>query len=81
MTILLHLRAAELLGLADGPRRPLAIASCGNAAIAAATLAARADWPLEVFVPDWAGSETVAAHRGPRRVRHPLPSPGRRPAR
>ncbi len=60
VTILLHLRAAELLGLASGPRRRLAIASCGNAAIAAATLAARADWPLEVFVPDWAGSETVA---------------------
>ena len=64
VTILLHLRAAESLGLADGPRRPLAIASCGNAAIAAATLAGRADWPLEVFVPDWAGSETVAHIEG-----------------
>ena len=38
---LLHLRAAEALGLAGASRRPLAIASCGNAAIAAATLAQR----------------------------------------
>ena len=51
---LLHLRAAEALGLADRSRRPLAIASCGNAAIAAAVLAQRSEWPLEVFVPDWA---------------------------
>jgi threonine dehydratase len=53
--ILLHLRAAEALGLAPaGPRAPLAIASCGNAAIAAATLAHEAQWPLRVFVPAWA---------------------------
>jgi threonine synthase len=52
VSILLHLRAAELLGLL--PVRPsLAIASCGNAAIAAATLAASAHWPIEVFVPTW----------------------------
>ena len=52
--ILLHLAAAEQLGLLE-QRPPLAIASCGNAAIAAATLAARAGWPLDVFVPDWMG--------------------------
>jgi len=52
VSILLHLRAAELLGLL--PVRPsLAIASCGNAAIAAATLAASVDWPIDVFVPTW----------------------------
>ncbi len=51
-TVLLHLRAAEVLGLLDG-RPPLAIASCGNAAIAASTLAARAGWPIDVFVPEW----------------------------
>lgn len=52
VTILLHLRAAELLGmLADRP--PLAIASCGNAALAAATLAKAVDWPIEVYVPTW----------------------------
>jgi threonine synthase len=60
VTILLHLRAAEVLGLVDGPRRPLAIASCGNAGIAAATLAARVEWPLDVFVPAWADDGVVA---------------------
>ncbi len=59
VTILLHLRAAEVLRLAERSRRPLAIASCGNAAIAAATLAARAEWPIEVFVPGWAGPEVL----------------------
>lgn len=52
VTILLHLRAAEELGLADrDQRRPLAIASCGNAAIAASTLAEKAGWPIQVYVP------------------------------
>ncbi len=50
--ILLHLRAAETLGLLD-ERPPLAIASCGNAALAAATLAAAAGWPIDVYVPTW----------------------------
>lgn len=52
--ILLHLLAAERLGLAPATRSPLAIASCGNAALAAATLARSVDWPLLVFVPTWA---------------------------
>ncbi|HUF99887.1 MAG TPA: pyridoxal-phosphate dependent enzyme, partial [Ilumatobacter sp.] len=52
VSILLHLRAAETLGLL-ARRPPLAIASCGNAAIAAATLAAAAEWPIDVFVPTW----------------------------
>ena len=53
--ILLHLRAAAALRLLPpGERPPLAIASCGNAAIAAATLARQAEWPLHVYVPDWA---------------------------
>jgi threonine synthase len=55
MTILLHLLAAESLGVAPWAdvtdRPPLAIASCGNAAVAAATLAAAARWPITVFVP------------------------------
>jgi threonine dehydratase len=58
--ILLHLRAAELLGLGERERRPLAISSCGNAAIAAATLAQRAGWPLRVFVPDWASPTALS---------------------
>ncbi len=51
-TILLHLLAAEEFGhLAERP--PLAIASCGNAALAAATLARAASWPIDVYVPTW----------------------------
>ncbi len=51
-TILLHLRALEALG--ELPERPpLAIASCGNAALAAATLARAANWPIDVYVPTW----------------------------
>jgi threonine dehydratase len=52
VSILLHLRAAEELGLLP-ERPPLAIASCGNAALAAATLAARVGWPIDVYVPTW----------------------------
>ncbi len=55
LTILLHLLTAETLDLAPwtdaADRPPLAIASCGNAAYAAATLATAARWPLRVFVP------------------------------
>ncbi len=52
MGVLLHLAVAERIGLADAARRPdLAIASCGNAALAAAVLASAGDWPLAVFVP------------------------------
>lgn len=51
-SILLHLLAAERLGhLRERP--PLAIASCGNAALAAATLAAASRWPIDVYVPTW----------------------------
>lgn len=50
--ILLHLRSLELLGELD-ERPPLAIASCGNAALAAATLAKAAHWPIDVYVPTW----------------------------
>jgi threonine synthase len=39
----------RLIGADRG--RPLAIASCGNAALAAAVVARAADWPLMVFVP------------------------------
>lgn len=57
--ILLHLLAAEENGLATWhDRPPLAIASCGNAAIAAATLAAAVAWPIQVFVPQ-AGNPVV----------------------
>jgi threonine synthase len=53
--ILLHLVTAERTGRATwtdaSSRPPLAIASCGNAALAASTLAAAVDWPIRVFVP------------------------------
>ncbi len=64
VTILLHLVAAEALRLVPGPRRRLAIASCGNAAIAAATLARRAEWPLDVFVPTWASPAVLTCLEG-----------------
>ncbi len=50
--IMLHLIVAETLGLLP-QRAPLAISSCGNAALAAAEVAASQRWPLEVFVPTW----------------------------
>ncbi len=63
MSILLHLLVAEELGIApwtDATERPtLAISSCGNAAIAASTLAAAAKWPIDVFIPEWAGGVVV----------------------
>jgi threonine dehydratase len=63
MSILLHLRASEVLRLAPwrspADRPPLAIASCGNAAVAASTLAAATSWPITVFVPPWASPPVV----------------------
>jgi threonine synthase len=50
-SILLHLEAGA------GGGAVLAIASCGNAAIAAAVLARAARRPLDVYVPTWAGAE------------------------
>jgi threonine synthase len=50
--VLLYLEVAERLGVADPRRRPdLAIASCGNAALAAAVIAAAGRRALRVFVP------------------------------
>ncbi len=65
-SIMLHLRVAEHVGLLT-ERPPLAISSCGNAALAASTLAAREHWPIRVFVPTWmdpafgAGLDTLGA--------------------
>lgn len=82
VSILLHLRAAEALGLRTGRPR-LAIASCGNAAIAAATLASRAGWPIDVYVPTWMDAATGArlvdldakVHRCERRPDDPAGDP------
>jgi len=62
-TELLHLVTVELVGRApwkSPTQRPaLAIASCGNAAIAASTLARAVGWPIQVFVPEHADAATL----------------------
>ena len=87
MTIALHLLVAEQCGLAgwssSAQRPPLAIASCGNAALAASTLAAAMKWPISVFVPQWANESVVEKLtslgadivRCPRRVEDPPGDP------
>ena len=87
VTILLHLRAAEALAAGrSGSRRPLAIASCGNAAIAAATLAAagrvadrgvRAGLGRAEAVLDTLERARRDGHRCPRRATDPPGDPGR----
>jgi threonine synthase len=77
MGILLYLQVAE-----RRERPPLAIASCGNAALAAAVLARAADRPLQVFVPTDAevpvlerlqalGAEIVTCSREPEAIGDP----------
>ncbi len=54
MGVMLYLRVLETARLpaSDNIRsRRLAIASCGNAALAAAVVARAASWPLDVFIP------------------------------
>ncbi|MBI2315773.1 MAG: pyridoxal-phosphate dependent enzyme [Betaproteobacteria bacterium] len=54
MGVMLYLRVLEMAKLpaGDGLRaRRLAIASCGNAALAAAVIARAGEWPLDVFIP------------------------------
>jgi len=77
MGVLIHLAVMEEAGLLDsGDRRDLAIASCGNAALAAAVVARAGGWRLTVFVPADAdpaivgrlgdlGAEVVACPREP----------------
>ena len=62
MGVMLALRVAESMGQAD-PQAPLAIASCGNAALAAAVVARAADRRLLVFVPPTAQESVVARLR------------------
>ncbi len=54
MGLMVHLLVVEQAGLAPADGRELAIASCGNAALAAAVVARAAGRPLRVFVPTWA---------------------------
>ncbi len=56
MGLVIHLAVMEESGLLDrGNRGELAIASCGNAALAAAVVARAGGWQLTVFVPPDAG--------------------------
>ena len=58
MGIMLYLQVAEQAGLVS-ERPPLAIASCGNAALAAAVVSKAAGWPLQVFVPSSASGSVL----------------------
>jgi threonine synthase len=81
--VLLYLEVGELVGLADPARRPdLAIASCGNAALAAAVVAAAGRRRLHVFVPvdadpavrarlDELGADVTVCPRAPGEVGDP----------
>jgi threonine synthase len=82
MGLLIHLEVAERLGLIPPGRSTLAIASCGNAALAAAVVARAGGRRLRVFVPADAdagivarlrrlGSEVVACPRQPGEVGDP----------
>lgn len=62
MGVMLYLRTLEAARLPAGEglsARRLAIASCGNAALAAAVIARAADWPLDVFIPPQASPAVV----------------------
>ncbi len=64
MGVLIHLAVMERCGLLDpGRRRELAIASCGNAALAAAAVARAGGWGLTVFVPPEADAGLTARLR------------------
>jgi threonine synthase len=59
--VLVYLEVAETLGIVEcEPRPELAIASCGNAAIAAAVLAAATERDLRVLVPTHADATALA---------------------
>jgi threonine synthase len=67
MGIMLHLLVRDPAAPAGPDCRPtdpgradLAIASCGNAALAAAVIARAADWPLRVFVPPSVDAAVIA---------------------
>ena len=62
MGVMLYLSVLRTSGLPLGEdlrARRLAIASCGNAALAAAVIARAADWPLDVFIPSDAEPSVV----------------------
>jgi threonine dehydratase len=64
MGVALYLEVLRRLGIDRGADRPLAVASCGNAALAAAVVARAIDRKLLVFVPDHASASIVAQLEG-----------------
>ena len=64
MGLAIHLAVAERLGLTGGTRPELAIASCGNAALAAAVLARASGRALRVFLPPEADPAVAARLAG-----------------
>lgn len=65
MGVAIYLAVAEQTGLLspEEAARPLAIASCGNAALAAAVVAGASNRRLRVFVPTWAEPTVVSRLR------------------
>jgi threonine synthase len=61
--LMIYLQVLERVGLVSAPLPSLAIASCGNAALAAAVVARAAERPLQVFIPPDAPASTVARLR------------------
>lgn len=59
MGIAIQLEVAARLGFEPARKPDLAIASCGNAALAAAVLAKAMRRTLDVFVPTWAAQDVV----------------------
>ncbi len=57
--LLIEMMVNESTGATDGPTGELAIASCGNAAVGAATVTAAVGRPLRVFVPADADVEVM----------------------
>ena len=62
MGLLLHLAVDAVTGAESNAR--LAISSCGNAALGAATVARAAKRPIDVFIPTWADPKVVAVLEG-----------------
>jgi threonine synthase len=64
--LMVALQALDRLGVLPVAQRtaPLAIASCGNAALAAAVVAAAGRRWLQVFVPEWADPAVIDRLRG-----------------
>jgi len=76
MGAMVYLKVIQALGLpvARGlSERPLAIASCGNAALGAAVVARAADWPIDVFIPPDAAAGIVSRLRDLRARVHVCP--------